>query len=138
VGEKAQSESSRHDCLRGFLAAHTYSDMTGQQLRLASREPSTYIQNLNTCIGSGVNAATEWRNLTWDAELPPGSYIVFRIRVGKDQAAAEQASWLEVATVPGCESPRRNPALPGGRRPTGAFHPGGDPPGLSRRRPEQQ
>ena len=104
-GDDMNDNQVQLDAVGGFLTAYTYSDMTGQQLRLASREPSVYVQNIDTCQSSGMTALTEWRNLTWDAELPPGSYIVFRVRVGQNQAEAEQQAWIEVAAVPGRDSP---------------------------------
>jgi hypothetical protein len=89
--------------ISGFAGPYTYSDMTGEQRRLAANEPGTYRQVFEGCKSS--TKPTMWRNLSWDADLPTGTYLVFRARSAATRAGLETAQWVELTAVPGRDSP---------------------------------
>ena len=79
---------------------YTYSDMTGQQLRLAATPRGTYVMSFNGC-GDG----TRWENLTFDVDTPPDTSIAFRVRTADSMVALSSATWHGVGVVPSGASP---------------------------------
>jgi len=95
-------DSTNLQTVAGFVSAYTYSDMTGEQLRGASAEPGTYRHRFSGC---GEGQPTDWKQLVFDAELPDGTWLVFRARVASDPAGLEDADWVGLVAVPGVDSP---------------------------------
>jgi hypothetical protein len=82
---------------------YTYSDMTGQQLRLATN-PFGYYRHIFEGCAEGV-ATTEWRDLSWTADVPVGTSTRFRVRTAATRAELDAATWVIVANVPSDPSP---------------------------------
>lgn len=59
---------------RPFAGTYTYSDMTGYQLRNASRA-GVYRQ-----VFAGCAARTTWKQLSWNVSAPPGTQVTIRYR----------------------------------------------------------
>jgi hypothetical protein len=89
----------------GLATPYTYSDMTGEQLRLASSEPGHYRQLFEGCEGQGKTSETTWGDLEWDVDVPAGTWVVFVARTADSLADLEMATWFEVAAAPGHTSP---------------------------------
>jgi len=87
----------------GGAMRYTYSDMTGQQLRLATNPFGYYRHVFEGC--DETMAATQWRDLAWVAETPPGTTLRFRVRTAATRAGLEAATWVIAATVPPDMSP---------------------------------
>lgn len=87
--------------LTGFVGPYTYSDMTGEQTRLAANEPGSYRQLFEGC----AQGPTSWRELDWDVELPDGTTVVFQARTADTVEALEAAEWFTLAALPGREAP---------------------------------
>ena len=83
----------------GFVGPYTYSDMSGEQRRLAANEPGTYRQMFEGC--SDETIVTEWQDLEWDVVTPMGTYVVFRGRTAESVADLEEADWFPLTAVPG-------------------------------------
>jgi len=88
-----------------IISPYTYSDMTGQQLRLATDPRGYYRRVFEGCPDDGTNAGTEWRELVWDGDTPPGTSLLWRVRTAATRADLAAATWLLVATVPPATSP---------------------------------
>ncbi len=82
---------------------YTYSDMTGQQLRLATNPFGYYRHIFEGCTDS--TTTTEWRDLAWTADTPAGTTARFRVRTAATRAALDAAAWVIVANVPPDASP---------------------------------
>ena len=82
---------------------YTYSDMTGQQLRLATNPFGYYRHVFAGC--ADPNTTTEWRDLAWVADTPPGTIIRYRVRTAATRAGLEAAMWVIVANSPPDASP---------------------------------
>ncbi|MEM9071317.1 MAG: hypothetical protein AAGE52_22615 [Myxococcota bacterium] len=93
---------------------YTYSDMTGQQLRLAATPRGTYIMTFEGCGGS-----TEWQSLAFDVDTPSTTTVGFRIRTASTQAELAGARWVGVGVAPSAGSPIdvRTPLLREGIQP---------------------
>lgn len=89
----------------GLMTPYTYSDMTGEQLRLASSEPGHYRQLFEGCTSQGKTKPTQWGDLEWDVDVPMGTWVVFVARTADSLADLEKADWFEVAAAPGHKSP---------------------------------
>jgi hypothetical protein len=74
---------------------YTYSDMTGYQLRNASRA-GIY---RHTFAGCGM-ATTTWTNLNWKLEAPTGSQVAIRYRAAASVAELSSAMWQVVSGPP--------------------------------------
>lgn len=81
----------------GLVGPYTYSDMTGEQRRLAANEPGFYRQRFEGCAKS----ATTWGLLGYDVEAEGGTQVVFRVRTAANESDLPQAEWLDVAAIPG-------------------------------------
>lgn len=86
----------------GFVGAYTYSDMTGEQLRLASNEPGHYSETFEGCKG---DLPTDWKQLTFDADVPMGTWVVFRVRLADTKADLVNEPFIDIAAIPGLSSP---------------------------------
>lgn len=67
---------------------YTYSDMTGQQLRLAATPRGSYIMRFEGC-----GRRTRWGTLRYDVELPLGTRVSFRARTADTAEDLARASW---------------------------------------------
>ncbi len=84
-----------------FASPYVYSDMTGSQLRLATRSNAYYRTVFQGCPW----VETTWEYLEYDAFLPEGTLITFRARTADTREALEEAHWVPVATSPPDVSP---------------------------------
>jgi streptogramin lyase len=89
--------------INGFLGPYTYSDMSGEQRRLAANEPGSYRQVFEGCTER--NEPTDWQELEWDVEAPDGTFVIFLARTADSRSELEDAEWFEVAVAPGRQSP---------------------------------
>jgi hypothetical protein len=104
----------------GFAGSYTYSDMTGEQNRLASNEPGSYRQVFEGCTGKG--ATTKWKDLEWDVDAPAGTVVVFRVRSADTMDGLESADWIILASLPGPSSPLElDPYFAGAMQETGKY-----------------
>lgn len=85
----------------GFDGPYTYSDMSGEQRRLASNEPGTYRSVFEGCSAGD----TEWRELDFEVETPNSTWVLFRARSADTIAELEGADWFDVAAAPGARVP---------------------------------
>jgi hypothetical protein len=76
---------------------YTYSDMTGLQLRLATN-PRGYYRHVFEGCAEGMTTA--WGRLLWEAEVPAGTRLTFRVRTANTIAELDMATWTVVANVP--------------------------------------
>lgn len=83
------------------VSPYTYSDMTGQQLRLASNPRGTYVSSFDSCTGPN----RRWSSLVYDVDAPTGSRVYFRVRSADTLAALPATAWTGVGVVPGSASP---------------------------------
>ena len=79
---------------------YTYSDMTGFQLRAAAAPFGNYRHTFQGCAKDA-----RYTSLAWQAQLPPGTSLTLKVRVGDDPAALAQAPWVPVASAPPDGSP---------------------------------
>jgi hypothetical protein len=89
----------------GFVQPYTYSDMTGQQLRLATNPRGYYRHVIEGCPTADEDERPVWQNLTWEAEVPATTQVIFRVRTADDRTALAAATWIIVAMVPPNASP---------------------------------
>lgn len=87
--------------VEGLASPYTYSDMTGEQLRLATQEPGTYRHVFEGCTVGG----TSWNTLSYETDTPEGTKVVFRARSADSVAELDAAPWFAVATAPYRDSP---------------------------------
>jgi hypothetical protein len=87
--------------LSGFVGPYTYSDMSGEQRRLAANEPGSYRQVFEGCERN----VTDWRDLLWDVDVPDGTFVIFLARTAATPEDLAAAEWFEVAVAPGRDSP---------------------------------
>jgi hypothetical protein len=79
-----------------FSSPYTYSDMTGSQLRFATRPRGWYRALFVGCDDTD----TEWGDLDVDMYVPEGTSVLIRARSADDPAALNDAAWVVLATVP--------------------------------------
>ena len=89
------------NAVTGLAAPYTYSDMTGVQAALATGGSGRYVQRFTGC----PDGDTAWIELAWDATVPKGTVVGFRVRTGENDGLLKVASWIGVATVPSAVSP---------------------------------
>jgi hypothetical protein len=75
--------------------AYAYSDMTGVQTRLASKEPAWYRETFAPCQGGQL----AWKGLNWDVEAPPGTWAMFNLRSGHTLDELKKSPWYTVACI---------------------------------------
>ncbi|MFI5305980.1 MAG: hypothetical protein ACHQ53_01430 [Polyangiales bacterium] len=89
--------------ISGLGGPYTYSDMTGEQRRLASNDPGSYRQTFEGCqLG---DKPTQWGDLSWDADTPTGTLVLFFARTADTAAALKKATWFQLGFSPGGKSP---------------------------------
>jgi hypothetical protein len=84
----------------GFEGPYTYSDMSGEQRRLASNDPGSYRTVFEGC----VMGDTEWRDLEFDVETPDATWVIFRARTAETPAELDGAEWFDAAVAPGAST----------------------------------
>lgn len=84
-----------------FVGAYTYSDMTGFQLVNATSLVGSYPHVFEACDGLGVH----WARLTWDADLPAGATIGFRVKTAATSDDLATTPWIPAGTAPADASP---------------------------------
>jgi hypothetical protein len=82
---------------------YMYSDMTGQQLRLASNEPGYYRQIYGPCQ-EGLVDKTLWQSIEWETELPNETHVLISFRVGETLEELSAASWITTVASVGNEA----------------------------------
>jgi hypothetical protein len=97
----ANPELSGNASPAGLGFCYTYSDMTGQQLALATDKPGYYRQVFPGCPSGN----TSWFDLAWDANTPAGTKVVFVGRTAATKDALATAPWITLATAPPQTSP---------------------------------
>ena len=85
-----------------ITAPYTYSDMTGIQLRLATN-PRGYYRHVFEGCAEGT--ATMWNELRFDADIPAGTSVSFRVRTAGTRDALDAAEWVQVGSAPPETSP---------------------------------
>jgi len=85
----------------GLASPYSYSDMTGEQLRLATHEPGTYRHLFQGCL----HGDTDWKVLRYESNTPKGTSVVFRARSAHRVADLEGAPWFSLAAAPYQASP---------------------------------
>ena len=90
------------DVARSIIEPYTYSDMTGQQLRLATNPRGFYRRVFEGCASPST---TLWSELHWNGDAAPGTRLAFRARSSATAAELAAASWVGVATAPPDASP---------------------------------
>ena len=79
---------------------YTYSDMTGQQLRLAATPRGSYIMRFEGC-----GSTTRWGDVRFDVDIPEGTSVSFRARTADTAAGLGAAEWFGVGfAAPGVSS----------------------------------
>ena len=72
---------------RPFAGTYTYSDMTGYQLRNASRA------GVYRNVFGGCGGRTTWKQLSWNVSAPPGTQVTIRYRGALTVADLMTAPW---------------------------------------------
>ncbi|MGB0678586.1 MAG: hypothetical protein ACPGUV_02870 [Polyangiales bacterium] len=89
----------------GLDGPYTYSDMTGQQLRLATNDWGYFRYVFDGC-NTGL---TRWTQMVWDADVPSGTSLEIFARVADDRQALSQLGfndgWIRLAVMPPDSSP---------------------------------
>jgi hypothetical protein len=86
------------------LLRYTYSDMTGLQLRLATN-PRGYYRHIYEGCPAGSTVPTTWGDVRWDADIPAGTTVLFRVKTADTRAELDAADWTLVASAPPDASP---------------------------------
>jgi hypothetical protein len=84
-----------------FVRPYTYSDMTGTQLRIATMSHGFYREVIRTCN----TEPPYWTELEFDAVVPQGTHLLFRVRTADAAEGLDGAPWVVVGRVPDDESP---------------------------------
>jgi hypothetical protein len=87
-----------------LVQPYTYSDMTGQQLRLATSLTGFYRRVIDACPGA-PEGPTRWGTLRFDADVPMGASLQIRVRTADTRGALMAQPWVRVAEVPDDTSP---------------------------------
>jgi len=90
------------DAVTGLVQPYTYSDMTGLQATLAKNDPGYYREVFEGCE---EGSPTTWVTLSWDAETPQDTSVMFRARSAATVADLASAKWVTLATIPSDLSP---------------------------------
>jgi streptogramin lyase len=85
----------------GFDGPYTYSDMSGEQRRLAANDPGTYRTVFEGC----AHGETDWRSLDYEVETPAATLVIFRARSADTIAELENAEWFDLGSAPGSRAP---------------------------------
>jgi len=93
------------DVVPGLVAPYTYSDMTGEQLRLAASLVGRYATVFEGCPEGSPEPGTTWSALTFDADVPGSTHVMFQVRTAATRAELDSAPWAIVVEVPPGASP---------------------------------
>ena len=85
-----------------FVGPYTYSDMTGFLLQNTITPAGVYERLFETC---DPDKQVHLAGLEWNAEVPAGSAVSFRIKHADTLEALDNAPWISVASVPPDASP---------------------------------
>lgn len=92
--------------VRDGTLRYTYSDMTGTQLRLATNPRGYWRRPFEGCVAPpGEGVSTIWEELRYDAEVPAGTLLRFRVRTAATREGLADATWILVAETPPATSP---------------------------------
>jgi hypothetical protein len=108
------------DAVGALVTPYTYSDMTGQQYRLASNPRGYYRRVVEGCNPAEFDGGTQWMGLSWEAQVFPDTTLLFRVRTAETRVGLEAATWVGVARVPSDTSPANVGAALVGAGVTGA------------------
>lgn len=97
------NDSAVVSTVSGFVTPYTYSDMTGQQLSLASDVAGFFRQTYQECDKTKY-LSTTWNEIVWDIDLPADTSATIRIRFGQSPDELSNAQWTTLATLPGMGS----------------------------------
>lgn len=86
--------------VQGFVTPYTYSDMTGQQLSLATDVAGYYRRTFEECSPRQDFIKTEWKEVRWDIETPPNASVKIRLRAGTSPEELATAMWDTIAELP--------------------------------------
>ncbi|MBI4704683.1 MAG: hypothetical protein HY744_26570 [Deltaproteobacteria bacterium] len=89
------------NAVTGLVSCYTYSDMTGQQLSLATNKPGYYREIFDRC----QDGEPKWMELFWDVVLEDKTKVRFRVRTAPTVDALKDAKWIAVAEIPSDKSP---------------------------------
>lgn len=90
-----------NNAVTGFVGPYTYSDMTGLQAALAKNDPGHYLETFAGC----EQGDTRWVGLSWEADVPKNTAVMFRVRTSATQAELATAKWISAAAIPSAISP---------------------------------
>jgi hypothetical protein len=79
-------------CRKSLVRNYTYSDMTGLQLRWATRPRGHYRAIITGCD----DAQTEWQELRFSGQVPDHTWVSFRVRVADSAEQLQVAPWISV------------------------------------------
>ena len=94
------NDSSVVATVQGFVSPYTYSDMTGQQLSLATDVVGFYRQTFNECSPRNEFLTTEWKQVRWDIQTTPTSTATIRLRAATSAEELQAAPWDTIAQLP--------------------------------------
>ena len=75
-----------------FSSPYTYSDMTGLQLRWATRPRGHYRAIFSGC----ANDETVWQEVSFSGQVPSQTWVRFRVRVADTAEELQNAPWVMV------------------------------------------
>ena len=101
--------------VRGLTGAYGYSDMTGEQRRLAmgSNEPGSYRHVFSGCDRG--RADSQWQALEWRADVPAGTFALISARSADSEAALANAAPIPLGQLASGDDRVALDALPRGR-----------------------
>jgi hypothetical protein len=85
-----------------FIQPYTYSDMTGFQLQNTVTPAGVYERVFETC---SADEPLHLSSLEWDADVPAGSAVTFRLKHASTLEALEEMAWIDVGSTTNAESP---------------------------------
>jgi hypothetical protein len=80
-----------------FISPYTYSDMTGFQLQNTVTPAGIYERLFETC---GENLQVHLAQLEWEAAVPEGTAVSFRLKHADSLQDLAGAPWIDVARIP--------------------------------------
>ena len=85
-----------------FQYPYTYSDMTGFQLQNTITPAGIYQRLFELCE---ADQQVEIAQLSYEASVPAGTQILFRLRHAESLDGIENAGWIDIGHLPGDDSP---------------------------------
>lgn len=85
--------------VQGFVTPYTYSDMTGQQLSLATDVAGYYRRTFEECSRQDY-IRTDWKEVRWDLSTTSSSSAKIRLRYGNTSDELNNAMWDTIAELP--------------------------------------